>query len=100
MQLPLHEVDTVRTYRAPEGFAIFNGIRDAMPDGWGRHLMDRAAGAQILSEYDYLIATGEDRVGALAFGIDLSGPKRIISWSEEKLVGENFDLAVILKAVQ
>lgn len=100
VQLPLHEIDTVRTYIAPEGFAIFNGIRDASPDGWGRHLMDRAAGAQILSEYDYLIATGEDRVGALAFGVDLSGPKRITPWSEEKLAGENFDLAAMLKAVQ
>jgi hypothetical protein len=57
---------------------FFNGIRDAAPDGWGRHLMDLAAGARALSEFDYLIATDDARVGALAFGPDLSGPKRIV----------------------
>src|SRR5882672_5894287 len=48
IQLPLHEADIDRDYAAPEGFALFNGVRDAAPDGWGRHVMDRAAGAQTL----------------------------------------------------
>ena len=59
VQLPLTEPDDDREYITEEGFALFNGIRDAAPDGWGRHLMDRAAGAQALSEFDYLVATGE-----------------------------------------
>jgi hypothetical protein len=29
VQLPLHEPDEEREYRAPEGFVLFNGIRDA-----------------------------------------------------------------------
>ena len=80
-RLPLTRPDDVR-YITEEGFALFNGIRDAAPDSWGRHLMDRAAGAQALSEFDYLVATGESRVGALAFGTDLSGPRRIVPWAE------------------
>jgi serine/threonine-protein kinase HipA len=100
IQLPLPEADVDRDYAAPEGFVLFNGIRDAAPDGWGRHVMDRAAGAQTLSEFDYLIATGDGRVGALAFGPDLSGPRCIAPWPEEKLDGENLDLAGMLKAVQ
>ena len=45
VQLSLHDADKEVEYRAPEGFVLFNGIRDAAPDGRGRHLMDRAAGA-------------------------------------------------------
>lgn len=106
MQLPLHEAGVERDYLAPEGFALFNGIRDAAPDGWGRHLMDRAAGARTLMEFDYLVATGDDRVGALAFGPDLNGPRRSAEWSDKsaaqdgKLAGETLDLAEMLKAVQ
>jgi len=100
VQLPLPEADVDRDYLAPEGFVLFNGIRDAAPDGWGRHLMDRAAGAQALSEFDYLIATGDARVGALAFGPDLSGPQRLVPWREEGLDGEDLDLASMLEAVE
>jgi serine/threonine-protein kinase HipA len=100
VQLPLHDADMEREYVAPEEFILFNGIRDAAPDGWGRHLMDRAAGARALSEFDYLVATGDARVGALAFGPDLSGPKRIVAWQEENLHGENLDLADMLEAVR
>ncbi|HVO79026.1 MAG TPA: type II toxin-antitoxin system HipA family toxin [Candidatus Bathyarchaeia archaeon] len=100
VQLPLHDADTEREYVAPEGFVLFNGIRDAAPDGWGRHLMDRAAGARALTEFDYLVATGDARVGALAFGPDLAGPKRVVPWQEENLHGENLDLADMLQAVR
>jgi serine/threonine-protein kinase HipA len=100
VQLPLHDADTEREYVAPEGFVLFNGIRDSAPDGWGRHLMDRAAGARALTEFDYLVATGDARVGALAFGPDLSGPRRILPWQEENLHGENLDLADMLEAVR
>jgi serine/threonine-protein kinase HipA len=62
--------------------------------------MDRAAGARALTEFDYLVATGEDRVGALAFGPDVSGPRRIRPWGEERLAGEKFDLAGMLEAVR
>src|SRR5580658_2972007 len=100
VQLPLHEADVDRDYRAPEGFVLFNGIRDAAPDGWGRHVMDRAAGARPLSEFDYLVATGDARVGALAFGPDLSGPRRVVQWTEQNLAGEDLDLKAMLEAVR
>ena len=100
IQLPLPEDDPDRDYITPEDFVLFNGIRDAAPDGWGRHLMDRAAGAVPLSEFDYLVATGDSRVGALAFGPDLSGPKRIVPWAEQDLHGEDLDLKGMLEAVQ
>ena len=100
VQLPLHEANEDREYVAPEGFVLFNGIRDAAPDGWGRHLMDRAAGALVLSEFDYLVATGDARVGALAFGPDLSGPQRVVAWQEENLQDENLNLADMLEAVR
>jgi serine/threonine-protein kinase HipA len=100
IQLPLPDADPDRLYTAPEDFALFNGIRDAAPDGWGRHLMDRAAGARPLSEFDYLVATGDDRVGALAFGPDLYGPKRIVPWTEQNLDGEDLDLKGMLEAVR
>ena len=103
VQLPLGEQE----YLAPEGFALFNGIRDAAPDGWGRHLLDCAAGARVLTEFDYLVATGEDRVGALAFGPDLSGPTRIVPWDasasaspSDPLAGKQLDLAALLDAIR
>ena len=100
VQLPLHDPEVEREYTTPEGFVLFNGIRDAAPDGWGRHLIDRAASDRPLAEFDYLVATGDTRVGALAFGPDLSGPKRIWPWSEEDPDGENLDLAEMLEAVR
>ena len=33
VQLPLPDADSDRDYLAPEGFVLFNGIRDAAPDG-------------------------------------------------------------------
>lgn len=99
VQLPLPEPGIAREFATEEGFQLFNGIRDASPDGWGRHIMDRAAGGT-LSEFDYLIATGEDRVGALAFGPDLNGPQRMTPWQERQIDGERLDLGALLKTVE
>jgi serine/threonine-protein kinase HipA len=100
VQLPLPDPDVEREYSTAEGFVLFNGIRDAAPDGWGRHLMDRVAGAQALSEFDYLVATGESRVGALAFGPDLEGPRRMAPWTDAELAGESLNLAEMIDAVR
>jgi serine/threonine-protein kinase HipA len=98
VQLPLPQ-NPEHDFVTPEGFDLFGGIRDAAPDGWGRHLMDRASG-KLLEEFDYLVATSDDRVGALSFGADLSGPKRITPWTEKPPFGEVFDLQAMLEAVQ
>jgi serine/threonine-protein kinase HipA len=97
--LPLPDGAGVQ-FQTAQGFEVFNGIRDAAPDGWGRYLMRKAAGAANLGEFDILIASGDDRVGALAFGPDpTSGPKRIVPWADGDLPGENLDLAAVSEAI-
>lgn len=72
VHLPLQD----RTFNSEEGFSIFNGIRDAGPDKWGRYLLDKKF-ARTLSEIEYVAASGDDRVGALAFTSDLdAGPQQ------------------------
>lgn len=100
--LPLPDADAAPwTFRTAEGFDLFNGIRDAAPDGWGRYLMRKAAGAANLEEFDYLVATGDSRVGALAFGPDpTGGPKRMVPWGNSEVIGEHLDLSVLLEAIE
>ena len=62
VQLPLED----HSFETPAGFSIFNGIRDAGPDKWGRYLLDKKL-SQALSEIDYITETSADRAGALAF---------------------------------
>ena len=48
---------------------VYGVLRDAGPDAWGRVVIERARGARSpLPEIDYLLASGNDRIGALAFG--------------------------------
>lgn len=54
---------------------FFGAIRDAMPDAWGRRLIERRLGRGPLDEFDYLLGGDVDRVGALGFGSDASGLK-------------------------
>ena len=71
IQLPLQD----KTFSTPEGFFVFNGIRDAGPDKWGRYLLDKKFGRE-LSEIEYLASTGPHRVGAIAFSNDpIAGQK-------------------------
>jgi serine/threonine-protein kinase HipA len=85
--------------RTQESFPLFNGIRDAAPDGWGRYLMSRAARGKPLGEFDYLVASGDHRVGALAFGPSANAPpKRIAPW-KESIEGEALDFVALLDAV-
>jgi len=96
VMLPLSPLELT----TPESFVLFNGLRDAAPDGWGRHLMDRAAGATPLGEFDYLVASGDDRVGALAFGPDLNGPRRVAPWITGDVTGERLDLKAMIEAAE
>ena len=96
--LALHDPDVRRTYRTQEDFSVFNGIRDAGPDGWGQYLMYKAVGDHQLSELDHLLASGKHRVGALAFGPTPAAPKRITPWGEGAAPGEHFALADLAQA--
>ncbi|WP_419785122.1 type II toxin-antitoxin system HipA family toxin [Pseudodesulfovibrio sp.] len=82
---------------------LFRGFRDATPDGWGRHILDRAAEKYGMrpKEFDYLTALDPDtRLGALGFGPAPDGQpvSYYPSWRPEKLHGERLDFERLLKA--
>lgn len=52
---------------------FFGAIRDALPDSWGRKVIERHARAR-LSEFDYLLRGPDDRAGALGFGRNTEPP--------------------------
>jgi serine/threonine-protein kinase HipA len=54
-------------FQSASGYSLLSAIRDAGPDRWGRYLLDRKFGRS-LNELEYILASGPDRVGALAFG--------------------------------
>lgn len=58
------------------GLGEFGGIRDAAPDAWGRRVIEarRKVPANTLSEAEYLLAAGGDRVGALDVRPNLDSP--------------------------
>jgi len=101
VQLPLPdpEADNV-VFRTEEGFANFNGIRDAAPDGWGRYLMYKALDDREPSEAEILLASGDYRVGALAFGPTPEGPERLTPWGDGDAPGEHFTLEELAAAVE
>ena len=47
---------------------FFGAIRDAMPDSWGRLVIERRMPDRVPEEFDYLTEGPDDRVGALGFG--------------------------------
>lgn len=53
---------------------FFGAIRDAMPDDWGRRVLERRLGGGALSEFDYLEHSPDDRAGALGFAPEPSPP--------------------------
>ena len=53
---------------------FFGAIRDAMPDYWGRRVIERHAGKSVLDEFDYLMMGADDRAGALGFGLNATPP--------------------------
>ena len=86
--LPLSTIE----FQTPEYLILFGGIRDAAPDSWGRYLLDKESDKP-LTEFDYLVRAGLDRVGALGFGPNpINGPVRFTaantttsSFSQENL---------------
>lgn len=98
--LPLHDAGTNQMFRTEEGFAVFGGIRDAAPDGWGQYLMYKAMGDSLPSEIDLILASGDRRVGALAFGPTSERPKRITPWGDGDALGEHFTLEELAEAAE
>jgi serine/threonine-protein kinase HipA len=78
-QLPLVDEELI----TEKNFDLFSGIKDAAPDAWGRALLDKRANRP-LREDEVLLATSDYRVGSLAFGLTLDGPKRVTEWASEQ----------------
>jgi serine/threonine-protein kinase HipA len=81
VQLPLQS----GVIEAPEDFLLFNGIRDAAPDAWGRSLIDKymlrkfGRGA---SEAEFLLASQSGtRIGGLRFGSTPNRPGNALGFS-------------------
>jgi serine/threonine-protein kinase HipA len=98
IQLPLGE----GLFRSNPASPLFGAIRDTAPDGWGRHLLARAAEPQSPGEFQYLTALPvEDRTGALGFGRSLEeGPAPINpGWPNYPPQGATLDLGDMIAAV-
>lgn len=70
----LHLSTQVHETARMQGF--FGAIRDAMPDDWGRRVLERRKGLPRLEEFDYLMEGPDDRAGALRFESP-SGPSAL-----------------------
>jgi serine/threonine-protein kinase HipA len=91
--LPLRD----EVFRTEERFDLFSGIQDALPDAWGRAVMERRA-ERPLREDEILMASPDTRVGALAFGSGLDGPKREVPWRPELERLDDADLESVIEA--
>ena len=75
------ELDPVELRLAPRVYTtgrmdgFFGAIRDAMPDYWGRLLLEKRRRRARLEEFDYLMEGSDDRAGALGFGATLDPPQ-------------------------
>lgn len=78
VSLSLADRDSVRgqSLLPVNGLGEFGGIRDAAPGVWGRRVIEaqREVPAKTLSEADYLLAAGGDRVGALDVRPSIDAP--------------------------
>lgn len=52
---------------------FFGAIRDAMPDSWGRKMIERHTKGPV-TEFDYLLRAPDDRAGALGFALNAQPP--------------------------
>lgn len=100
VSLQLPDPGVTHTFRTEEDFTNFSGIRDAAPDGWGQYLMYKAMDDRLPTEADLLLASGDHRVGALAFGPTPESPQRITPWGEGDAPGEHFELAELAEAAE
>jgi serine/threonine-protein kinase HipA len=70
INLPL----TSDTYFTNKRFGLFGALADTTPDRWGQRLV-RLANPGPISPLGWLMATGDERVGCLAFSNDATEPK-------------------------
>lgn len=74
------ELDPVELRLRPDPFqtarmgGVFGALRDALPDFWGRQVIERKAGLGALNDFDLLLLGPDDRAGALGFGRNVEPP--------------------------
>lgn len=73
---------------------FFGAIRDAMPDFWGRRVIERNSGKSYLTEFDYLMYAPDDRAGALGFGLNVEPP------APRRNFNQTLDLGVLQKIAE
>ena len=68
---------TERIYEPRNGLELFGAVRDAMPDAWGRRVIENKLNAEpnSLKESEYLMHAGTNRLGALDFRPSPSAPE-------------------------
>lgn len=91
--LPLRD----EAFSTEPAFDVFTGIKDALPDAWGRAVMERRAGRP-LREDEILLASPDTRVGALGFGATLDGPQRELPWPPALEARDRVDLVTAVGA--
>lgn len=86
-----------KTYETRSLNGMFGAIRDASPDHWGRRIIERNFGSPGPDELDYLLASPDDRAGALAFGLgkEPPAPKRQFNRTLDLLRLQDFADAII-----
>jgi serine/threonine-protein kinase HipA len=75
--VPIDPIDLKLTDRVVETRqlkGVFGALRDASPDYWGRHVIEKLSGVAQLGELDYLLHSPDDRAGALGFGLNVVPP--------------------------
>lgn len=103
VSLPLEHDREVRTAK---GRRMFNALRDAAPDKWGRKVLAAYAGSDFgqFSELELLTAFHSPlRIGGLAFGPDpASGPQSRAPWAPKRdpFVRTREDLERVLEVVR
>jgi serine/threonine-protein kinase HipA len=70
---------TERLYEPCNGLELFGAVRDAMPDAWGRRVIENKLKAEpnSLKESEYLLHAGSNRLGALDFRMSPSAGENI-----------------------
>lgn len=61
------------TFETAKMGGFFGAIRDALPDSWGRKVIERHTRGAV-SDFDYLLRAPDDRAGALGFGRNTAPP--------------------------
>ena len=83
---------SARAYETARMDGFFGAIRDAMPDYWGRRVIEKHAGLTQLEEFDYLMKGPDDRAGALGFGLNVKPP------APQNLFNRTLDLEKLQRA--